>query len=152
MWLESLDSLEHSAPFVPLALYFSTYQIMLSLCNTLYEMKEARNSRSVWFFFLICRSTCAETLLQLGRCCEFCLTSCVLPEFRLTFMAAAIKVQSSSSRVHIFPVDQLIKYELKRMLQDKSNGTTMNFSLTSIQYESKGLVLKQSKNKARYSL
>lgn len=67
-------------------------------------------------------------------------------------MAAAIKVQSSSSRVHIFPVDQLIKYELKRMLQDKSNGTTMNFSLTSVQYESKGLVLKQSKNKARYSL
>lgn len=55
-------------------------------------------------------------------------------------MAAAIKIQSSSSHVHNFPVDQSIKYELKRMLQGKSNGTTMNLSLTSVEYKSEDLV------------
>lgn len=64
------------------------------------------------------------------------LPSCVLPGFR----TAPIKVQSSSSHVHIFPVDQSIKYELKRMLQGKSNGTTVNLSLTSAEYKIEGLV------------
>lgn len=59
MWLESLDSPDISVLFVPLAVYFSMYQIMLSLCNTQYDWKEARNSQDlsgfggvVCFFFL----------------------------------------------------------------------------------------------------
>lgn len=79
-----------------------------------------------------------------------CLPLCVLPEFRLTFMAAAVEVQSSSSHIHIFAVDQLIKYELRRVLQDKSNRTTMNFS--DFNMKAKAWFLKQNKNKARYSL
>lgn len=63
------------------------------------------------------------------------LTSPVVSGSRLAFMAATIKVQSSCSHIHIFPVDQPIKHKLKRMPQRKSNGTAMNLSLTSVEYK-----------------
>lgn len=69
-------------------------------------------------------------------------------------MATAIKVQSCSSHVHIFPAGQSVKCELKRMLQDKSNGYTMNLSLISVEYKSEGLAWgkkEKSNMKASYS-
>lgn len=128
MFNDRTNIIRFSWSFRPIHSISSIFSDMLSLCNPLYEGGKKQKNHKIYLY--VYNSACAEVLLQLGRCFDLCQTSfiCRKSEFRLTFEVAPIEVQRSSSCIHIFPVDQSIKYELKRMLQDKSNGTVMNLS------------------------
>lgn len=123
--LALLGSHDLLGPFIPLAVYLVT----CFLC-VIHSMRGEKKQKNHKIYLYVYNSACAEALLQLGRCFDLCQTSfiCRKSEFRLTFEVAPIEVQSSCSCIHIFPVDQSIKYELKRMFQDKCNGTVMNLS------------------------